>query len=49
MLNYNQSATGSFYHQPDPSAFDDVLADDEELFTTRTANTWCSRPVNALC
>jgi hypothetical protein len=43
MLNNNQSASSSFYnphYQPDQSAFDDAMADDEELFTIRTANTW---------
>jgi hypothetical protein len=44
MLNdNNQSATSSFYSphpQPDHSAIDDILADDDELFTIRTANTW---------
>ena len=43
MLNSNQYATSSYYqpnHQFDDFAIDDVLADDEDLFTIRTANTW---------
>jgi hypothetical protein len=43
MLHPNQSATSSIYpSQPvSSSTYDpDVFADEEELFTIRTANTW---------
>jgi len=43
MLQNNQSATSSFYQtkpNPEPNHEPDVFADEEELFTIRTANKW---------
>jgi hypothetical protein len=42
-MQKNQSATGNLavpHYQTDHTAFDEAMADEDELLTIRTANSW---------